>query len=69
MKSKNCERAQSAGKALKTMTGSDEWDDRSNVVDMVTNLYHYCNLKGFSMENAVDIAREHFKAETAPKIV
>lgn len=68
MKKVNAKRAFQANKAIKTMAGYDEWDARSNIVDMIANLFHLARLKNIDMEDAIRMAREHFEAETEQKV-
>lgn len=51
-------------RAIKAVPSHDPYDPRSNIVDVVANLFHYAAMKKIDMEDAIRMAREHYIAET-----
>ena len=64
MKTFQCKQAYKGLLSIKAMRGYDEWDPRSNIVDVVANLFHYAALRKIDMEDCIRMAREHYQAES-----
>lgn len=62
-KDMNRERAMSAARALGQLPDWWENDNRSNVVDLLTNLRHLCNSEGIDFEAALAMSAIHFEEE------
>jgi hypothetical protein len=54
-------------RAKKAVTILDKYYDpgehRTNVVDMLTDLRHLCDVKGINLYEALDASYEHYQAE------
>lgn len=56
------ERAASLNRVLKSLY-DDEEKGPNNVIDMLTDLRHLCDVKGWSFENCDRIAKGHYAPE------
>ncbi len=62
METTNKERAELAYRALlKAEGGTSE----TGIIDLLTNLMHYCDESGYDFETALDFAHRHHEVETA----
>lgn len=62
----NHSRAQAAGQAIEAhcdATGDHENDSFDDVVDLLTNLRHYCKTNGLSFGSALRVSKDHYEAE------
>lgn len=60
----NDERSEWAEQALDLFIGFTGCDEQDALCDLLANLAHLCDRKGWSMENELRRARMHYKDET-----
>ncbi len=41
----------------------EEWDDGTNIIDLLTDLRHYCNRKGVEFDYVLHVSEIHYRAE------
>lgn len=61
MAENNLQRARRAEDALTDY--SDPEDERTCLIDLLTDLMHLCRVRGHCFESALSMARMHFEAE------
>jgi len=59
----NIEQGQSALDYHRTQAGGDSDDNRSNLVDLLTDLRHWAHAQHIDFEAALQLAAIHFEAE------
>lgn len=59
----NTERTRMITHFIALMPDADYNDNRENVIDLVTNIRHYCQKKGFDFEEIIRISGCHWEAE------
>jgi hypothetical protein len=57
----NDDRAERAKVALQIYL--EEWDARTGVVDLLSDLMHYCNREDVDFEGCIEMSTVHFNAE------
>lgn len=58
----NLARAKRIGAVMMDYTG-EKHDDESNVVDVLTDILHFCAVHDKDFDDCLRIARDHFEAE------
>ena len=59
----NQNRVVQASVALVTLIDYHQNSERDNVVDLVTNLIHYCHTNDYSWKDILETATNHFNEE------
>lgn len=59
-------RAAFIAKCLKQYPGHDEWDNESNVIDLIANALHYARLHDIAPSRVLRMALAHFETEVMP---
>lgn len=57
-----------ADRALMALEGYDNGSNEEDVIDLVTDLMHYCDLEDVDFETIIEMARFHFEAEKLEEI-
>jgi len=64
MTSENVRRAKEAKKVL-AKDSDFKYDPKASLVDLLTNLMHYCNEAGLDFDDSVRVAKDHFSYEAS----
>lgn len=62
----NIERAERAERAIKHSKNRSSGDLESDFQDLLSNMMHLANQRGFDFDLALDLAREHYLYEINP---